>query len=65
MDRSSNDGIYILFTESHEILPNPYNICNVSNTYEWRNKENFFTQIEICNRWNGIDKFYLDLCNFV
>lgn len=22
MDRSSNDGIYILFTESHEILPN-------------------------------------------
>lgn len=25
----------------------------------------YFTQIEICNRWKGIDKLYLDLWNFV
>lgn len=26
MDPSSNDGIYIMFTESHEILPNSIDV---------------------------------------
>jgi len=29
MDRSSNDGIYIMFTESHEILPNFIGVIDV------------------------------------
>lgn len=35
MDRSSNDGIYILFTESHEILANLIHIYRL-HTYEQR-----------------------------
>ena len=29
MDRSSNDGIYIMLTESHEILPNFIGVIDV------------------------------------
>jgi hypothetical protein len=64
MDRSSNDRIYILFTESHEILPNFIYV-----TYEIRMnggiKREFYTQIGICNKENtykhkGIHKLHLD-----
>jgi len=35
MDRSSNDGMYILFTESHKILGNSIHIY-VFHTYKQR-----------------------------
>lgn len=37
MDRSSNNGMYILFTKSHEILANPIRIY-VVHTYEERQR---------------------------
>lgn len=68
MDRSSNDGIYILFTESHEILPNSIYVM-----YEIRMnggiKRELYTQIGICNKqnrykWKGINKLHLDFMEF-
>jgi len=51
MDRSSNERIYILFTESHEILPNSIYVM-----YEIRMnggiKRELSTQIGICNKQN-------------
>ena len=68
MDRSSNDRISILFTESHEILPNSIYVM-----YEIRMnggiKRELYTQIGICNKqnrykWKGINKLHLDFMEF-
>lgn len=68
MDRSSNDRISILFTESHEILPNSIDVM-----YEIRMnggiKRELYIQIGICNKqnrykWKGIHKLHLDFMEF-
>lgn len=70
MDRSSNDGIYIMFTESHEILPNFIGVIDVMHEIHmnvgikrlWYSNWNL-QQLQM--KYKGIGKFYLDLWSFV
>ena len=62
MDQYSNDGIYILFTESHEIFPN-----SLYGMYEIRMNggikiifySNWNLQ-QIQMKWKGVDKICLE-----
>lgn len=49
-NRFSNNGISVLFTELHEILPNP--VYEIPIMKREINKIEFYTQLGICNKTN-------------
>jgi len=71
MNRSSNDRISILFTESHEILPNSiYMECMKYEIHMNGGKKIILDLIKLeflreKYKWKGIEKFHLDLRSFV